>query len=123
MEELCEKKGVKIKSRFGEAPTHPHMPYHDGYKVTLRYQKRQLTVPFYMGPAIGREPTAADVISCLISDAFAYENARDIDDFARDFGYERVSETLAAYEACKKTSPRIRHLLGDDFEEFTKAEY
>jgi len=125
LDRLCTAKGVRIESQYGgvEVPegwlpgTHP-------YKVTLRYQGRQLTVPFYMGPANDHEPSAGDVLSCLIMDACSYENATDFEDFCRDFGYDTDSRKAERiYKALEVQAPKVRRFLGDDFETFAEAEH
>lgn len=45
----------------------------------------------------------AQAVSCFFSDALAYAQADDIDDFMYNFGYEKPSEALKAYNACKST--------------------
>lgn len=47
---------------------------------------------------------------CFASDGTSYANATDIDDFASEFGYEKVSKAIEVYNACKKSY--------DDFQKF-----
>jgi hypothetical protein len=124
LQKLCEQKHVRIKAVYGGVEPSPRFPAgHHPYKITLRYKGRQLTVPFFCGPAITREPSAADVLSCLISDGQCYENTEDIDEFHREFGGDSIKETLRAYTACEKMSKKIKDFLGDDYELFANAEY
>jgi hypothetical protein len=101
-------------------------PWDDGkwqgyaWRVTLRYQGRQMTVPFFTGELAG-EPTTADVLHCLLSDATSVLTARDWVDWAQDMGYESLSDADKAreiYEACQSIGDRLETLLGDDFETF-----
>lgn len=93
-----------------------------GYKVTLRYQGRSLTVPFFCGPAITDEPSAADVVSCLISDGCSGEQS--FEEFCREFGEDPDSRKAeAAWKACAKTATRIRRFLGADYDEFAGASH
>jgi len=39
---------------------------------------------------------------CTLTDALSYANAEDIDDFAGELGYEKISEALQAYNGCKE---------------------
>jgi hypothetical protein len=123
LERLCASKRVGISAVYGgvEIPdgwtpgTHP-------YKVTLRYQGRRLTVPFFVGPAHEKEPTAADVLSCLCSDVRSADQS--FEEWARDFGYDVDSRKAErTYQACVKLAPKVQRLLGEDFDEFANAEH
>lgn len=88
------------------------------YKVTLRRAGRRLTVPFSMGPAHCKEPTAIDVMSCLISDS-AGVDGQGFEDWARDLGYDadsRKAEKL--YRACERQAAKLRQFLGEDYHAF-----
>ena len=52
------------------------------------------------------DPTAEEVLSALASDAQCYTDSRDIDEFARDFGYQDgpISKALEAFEGCRKAA-------------------
>ena len=124
-ERFCEARKVHIDARYGavEVPdgwlpgTHP-------YKVTLRYRGRRLTCPFFMGPAHEREPSAADVLSCLISDALSVESASDFEDWCSELGYDPDSrKALATYNACEASAVKLRKLLGDDYDAFAKVSH
>lgn len=120
LSQLCQK--VKISSEYGavEVPegwtpgTHP-------YKVTLRYQGRQFTLPFFQGPALTEEPDAPSVISCLLLDSYADQVS--FEEWAGEFGYDPDSRKAeATYNACRKNAKGLRQLLGDDYETFDSAE-
>ena len=122
LKSLCAR--VRCESVYGgaEVPedfapgTHP-------YKVTLRYQGRQLTVPFFMGPALEREPDAVGVLECLLSDVSCVEGCRDFEDFCADLGYDVDSRKAEAmYKACEALYPKLRRFLGSDFSTFMEAE-
>lgn len=119
-ERFCEAKRVRIDAEDGGVPlpdgwpagTHP-------YKVTLRYQRRSMTTPFFMGPALERDPSAADVLACLLSDASCAESS--FEDWCSDLGYDADSrKALSTYEACKATAVKLARFLGDDLAEFTR---
>ncbi|MCP4307339.1 MAG: hypothetical protein GY788_21205 [bacterium] len=107
---------ITITSRMeGTAPA-DWTPGTVAYKVTLRYQRRQLTVPFYQGPGICSDPNAASVVDCLISDASALDQS--FEDWADDYGYDtdsRKAELL--YRKYRKYGGGIVRLLGDDYED------
>jgi hypothetical protein len=117
---LCSK--VKIESRYGgvEVPE-GFAPGSHPYKVTLTYQRRRLTVPFFMGPALCEEPTAEGVLECLLSDASAGEMT--FEEFCSDFGYDSDSRKAErTHRACVASRAGVLRLLGADFETFNRAE-
>ena len=117
---LCS--NVKIESRYGviEVPE-GFAPGSHPYKVTLTYQRRRLTVPFFMGPALTREPTAETVLDCLLSDASAGEMT--FEEFCSEFGYDTDSRKAeATYRACVRSRAGVLRLLGPDFETFNRSE-
>lgn len=120
---LIESKGLKMRCRYG-AKESAEFPNTDPWTCTLRYGRRQMTVPFYMGYGHhGAEPDAEGVMDCLLSDASAYDQARHFEDFALDFGYNPDSRRAERiFKQCGRISKNLRRLLGDDFEAFTYAE-
>lgn len=125
LQRLCDRKGVRIASQYGgvEIPEDHPSDMHP-YKVTLRYQGRRLTVPFFMGSAHTSEPTAADVLSCLCSDAAGIENAASFDDWCAEYGYDTDSRKAErTYKACEAIATKVRRLLGEDFDTFARAEH
>lgn len=118
---FCDSKGVKISVKFG-APENETFKGSTGYTVTLRYKGRQLTCPFYMGSALTGEPSAADVLSCLISDSSACDQS--FEEWASDLGYDIDSRKAeATYNACVKSGEKVRRLLGSDFGLFASKEH
>ena len=71
------------------------------YKVTLRKGNRRLTVPFFMGPTHSSEPTAADVLSCIVSDAHAGEDSFE--------NSALTSDTTPTAERLKRRTRRVRN--------------
>lgn len=121
-ETFLNARNVKITSVYGAAPHNPDFEGSHAYKVTLRYQGRRLTVPFYMGPAHTKEPTAAGVLSCLISDAQSTVNARSFEEWASDLGYDADSRKAEhVYKACEQIERKLRRFLRDDYAAFVDA--
>ncbi len=89
------------------------------YVVTLHATtpeagRRQLAVPFTMGPALEKEPTAAEVLECLASDSSSIDNARGFEDWCGEFGYDTDSRKAErTYRACEHQSHRLWQLLGE----------
>src|SRR5262245_1458008 len=61
------------------------------WKCLIRKGRRSMTVYFSQGPAISREPTLADVLDCLASDASGFENAGDFTSWCSEYGYDSDS--------------------------------
>lgn len=106
---------IRAEVKFGA-----RMPYSEqdewqrganGYTVTLRYQGRRHTTDFWTGSAWTREPTAADVLACQITEAGRGE--RSFEEYCDDLGYDSDSRKAHAdWEACQATSREMRRFLG-----------
>jgi hypothetical protein len=126
MTRLCEKLGVSISNTPG---TKAVIDDKDDWRrtarpwtCTLRMGRHRLTVPFWQGPAHTKEPTAADVLSCLVADADALDYS--FEEWCGDFGYDTDSRTAEkTYKACCKSGMKTRRFLGEHYEEFRKAEH
>lgn len=55
-----------------------------------------------------------DVIYCILSDMHCYEDSIDINDFAAQFGFEKISKCLKAYNGCKEASEKLHQLFTDE---------
>lgn len=128
LDRLCSSLGVRAETTYGNDELDASDGYDDWrrtahpWTVTLRYGRRRLTVPFWTGSAHTEDPTAADVLACLVSDARAGEQS--FEEFCADFGYDSDSrQAHNTWKACSKLAPRVRRLLGDDFERFARAEH
>ncbi|HMN10695.1 MAG TPA: hypothetical protein PKD55_00050 [Bellilinea sp.] len=101
------------------APWQDEMSNWDGYhwRVTLRYTNRQYTLDFWTGSMAG-EPHAGDVLGCILSDSAGYENARDFEDWAADYGYDPDSHKVEKlYRTVRRQAARAKQLLGEDLYE------
>lgn len=91
------------------------------YRVTLTYQRRRLTVDFWMGQANTHEPDAGGVLDCLLSDAQAGEQT--FEDFCSELGYDPDSRKAErTWKLCRAGAPKLRRLLGADYETFLYAD-
>jgi hypothetical protein len=109
----------KISMSAGWADSNPNMADmprgSSHWKCVLRCCKRQMTVPFSMGPAHSKEPTVEDILSCCASDSATVENTRSFEDFADALGYDpdsRKAERI--YEVCKRQAESLKRLLGPE---------
>lgn len=59
-------------------------------------------------------PNLEDVLESLLCDASSYDCYRDIDEFATEFGYEKVSETLKAYNGCKEAYEALQKMFNEE---------
>jgi hypothetical protein len=90
------------------------------WTIELRYQKRRMTVPFWNRQ--DKEPTIADALHCVASDAMGYEGSRSFEDWAGDYGYDTDSRAAeATYEQVKAQTRALRRLLGQDYGEIAEA--
>lgn len=76
----------------------------DGYKTSFDY---------YCNDGGLNDDSEIEAFYCFLSDALAYNNARDIDDFASEFGYDKVSDLLKAYDGCKDAWKKWQAICGD----------
>ncbi len=109
----------KITSTAEWADSNPHMPDSqnmDHWKVTLRRDRKRLTVYFYMGYAhSGKQPQADDVLDCLASDSAGLENARDFEDWAAEYGYDADSRKAEKiYRVVERQTAKLKGFLGED---------
>jgi len=87
------------------------------WKVTLKYDRRQLTVPFFTGPLAG-EPTTSVVLTALLFDVEGIDAGFWA--WAENHCFDPSSAVEKTYEACAALLPRLHRLLGDDYEEFVR---
>ena len=110
---------VHCSVKFG-APKNEEFKGSTGYMVTLRFKGRQITVPFYMGPALCREPHAKEVLGCLVSDAQCGEY--DFEEFCSNMGYDEDSRRAERiHKACQRTAEKLERFLGEDYDEIAQA--
>lgn len=119
---VCDKLNISATVTYGGTVPEGWTPGTNPWKVTLRKGRKRLTVPFFTGPGCSGEPTAADVLSCIVSDVNAGEQT--FKGFCSDFGYDADSRKAEqTYKACAKIAPKVRAFLGDDFDKVQEAEH
>lgn len=87
------------------------------YEVELNYNGRTYTTSYtdsVMAYRNGKGIDFKQVMECLLLDKSAYDSCTDIDDFQNQFGYEKVSECLKAYNGCKETSEGLERLFTEE---------
>lgn len=87
----------------------------DGWRVTLRYQGRRMTVSYYMGEGHGgAEPTLDTVLESLVMDD---PHGEAFEDWCGNYDYDTDSRSAEKiYRACVSQTRRLHQLLGDDFD-------
>ena len=81
----------------------------NAYTVRVYYNGKYCQMVFHDN--IYNKSDKNDFIYCLLMDADAYNNSRDLDDFADEFGYENIHECTAAYKACKAQAEKVKRLF------------
>jgi hypothetical protein len=85
---------------------------HTAYSVTLKRKGHQMTVPFHMGIGHTDEPTALDVLSCVLSDVHGQETASDFPDWCEGYGFDSDSiKARVAYDAITRQAEQLRKFL------------
>lgn len=84
------------------------------WTVTLRRGSKSMTVPYFTGKAITREPDAESVLECLVLEAVGYDNASHFEMWAGDYGYNTDSVSAKnTYVQIRKQTQNLRNFLGD----------
>lgn len=92
------------------------------WRVTLRFRGRRMTVPFSQGSAHTSEPTAANVLGCLLSDAISADES--FEEWCDNLGFDTDSRKAErTYKVVQAQSEKLKRLLGDDFDRFSQAEW
>ena len=99
----------------------PHMdvqmPRNFDCTITMvgRGNHEPMTVYFSQGSAHKKNPTLAEVLDCLASEASGVDNARSFEDWASEYGYDTDSRKAErTYQICKKQAQELKALLGQD---------
>lgn len=86
-------------------------PDHIAYHCNLSKGDAAFGTTYQSNPSYSGEPTVADVIRSLASDAVDAQSF-DIDTFADEMGFTKPSQAIRAYEGCKKALSWFRDDLG-----------
>ncbi len=74
----------------------------DTYHILVTINTGHAHFKYYCNSPMHEESDFATALWCYLNDAIAYANAKDIDDFAAEFGYDKPSELLRVYKGCKR---------------------
>jgi hypothetical protein len=96
----------------------------NNYKVVISYKGHEFETVFHdsiYNYEHGIGLNTDDVIYSILTDAWAYDSCRDVEDFGHEFGYDIYdeledgynSELLRVYAECHKTSKSIHEMFSD----------
>jgi hypothetical protein len=123
LEQFIKEEG--IGAQFEKVAANPHMTMDDEWSRTATHYRVKLysvkenhsqTMWTYYstGSAITEQPTVADVLDSLASDAASVEEM-SFEEWASDFGYDTDSRSAeATYNACKREADDLADLLETD---------
>lgn len=87
------------------------------WTVTLKYDRRQMTLEFWTGQGTTTDPQTADVVFCIANDSTSYENAPSFEEWALDMGYDQDSrKAYKIYRTVERQTERFRQLLDEDYD-------
>ena len=120
IEEFIEMHAVRMKE-CNKIHQSPYMPDFKGdhWEVILhRPGKGVSEFVTYFSKGIGhkgKKPTVSEVLDCIASDAAGYENSKNFENWATDYGYDpdsRRAETI--YHNVKAVSLNLKNFLGKE---------
>ena len=81
-------------------------PWGEKYKkkhhlVTVRVDRHEAKFDFYCNDRVLSAKDLKGAFYFFLSDGISFYNAGSIDEFAAEFGYDKPSQLLDAYEGCK----------------------
>lgn len=77
------------------------------------------TFDFYCNDYELDENELVEAFYYFLLDGISYDNAKDIDDFASEFGFDKVSECIKAYNGCKEAYDKWCSLTDIDIYEIS----
>lgn len=110
---------LKFSATVADVQKDLFTPAHMLYKCVIvnTANRRRYTFNYQCIPTYS-QPSAKECLSCLFSDASAFEYTTDIDDFLKEYGYvdslENVRKGEKAYKACERTKKALERVFDDD---------
>lgn len=93
------------------------------HRSTADGRPKRVTITFSKGLGLQGEPTATEVIECMIMDAQGLENSRYFKDWAADYGYDEDSRKAEkVYKAVNWQTLKLKRFLGGYYEEALTTE-
>ena len=115
IDQFIDNNGITIKAKSVDRNPHMSDTDMDHWKCVLARPGKRMTVTFSKGYGHnGAEPTAAEVLDCLASDAAGLDNSRNFEDWCSEYGYNEDSRTAwRTYKTVVHEAVRLRHFLLD----------
>ena len=123
-EEFIEKHGIGFEQRsvesrpdglMGDETIGRYRVRMSHYRCRIKCGRKSFGLYFSQGEGVKGVPTLAGVLDCLASDAASYENAKDFEDFAAEFGYDSDSRSAERiYRAIRRQAEQLKRTLGDE---------
>lgn len=105
--------GIRMETRWVDR--NPYMPsMRRNFKCTLKRRGRQMTTYFSQGSAHTKEPTAEDVLGCLLLDALILENTDfNFKLWCDELGFdEEETHPQRVFVAIRKNTIKLEKFLG-----------
>ena len=104
---------IMTVKRITSNPLMDDMPRH--FMCTLKRGDSIMKTRFSQGSAHTENPSLADVLDCLGSDSAGYENAKDFEDWASEYGYDTDSRKAEKiYNTVAKQAEELKAFLGEE---------
>lgn len=95
----------------------------NGYRCTLSYRGRRMSLDFWQGSGIAGFPTVEGVLDAVLSDASTIDNASSFEDWCSELGFDADSRKAEKiYRASVRQTEKLKKLLGSEYETFLYAE-
>lgn len=120
LDQFCQEKGITVTLiNLGSEVLRDRGRVY-GYTATLHLKGRTLSAKITQGN--DRPPSAADVLSCLLTDISCGDQS--FEDYCSEFGVDSDSrKEHATWLACRRMVPRVKRFLQDLLEEARKKEH
>lgn len=85
------------------------------FRCRISNGRRSFGFYFSQGSAHTENPTLADVLNCMADDSAGYENARQFETWATDYGYDADSrQAEKVFRAVKRQAEQLKRTIGQD---------
>lgn len=130
LEKACQARGIRLVGYAYGNKTHDNLPFDDWrrkcnpWRITLGIKgtRRTMTVDYWTGKGIIDDPTAANVLSSMLSDADVEQY--DFPEWAYCLGYDSDSiKARKVYDECVRQTRKLHRFLGDAFDEMAGLEH
>ena len=90
-------------------------PYHTKFYYTIKYNEKYLSFPYQCNTSYTM-PNLKDCLNCLLLDASCWDDYKNLEDFANEFGYdlyEDYKRVNKIFLACKAASKGLHRVFTD----------